>query len=151
MNVEASHCYPDLSHFFREVVRVPASRRDIFSMPTFSASAASRTMRDAATAGGVDAELEFVSEENISRSVLRGMQLNNERYQEMIRELDTAPASLARRHGVLWARKIPESISAGKSGKTIYFFLCVLRKPVAIPSETPARPSNCLKAMPFAA
>jgi ubiquinone/menaquinone biosynthesis C-methylase UbiE len=89
LNVEASHIYPDFERFVGEVARVlrPGGHflhtdfRNRDSFPEWEAALANPRMR-------------IISEKNISREVLRGLQLNSPRSMELINR--NLPAFLRR-------------------------------------------------------
>jgi ubiquinone/menaquinone biosynthesis C-methylase UbiE len=128
VNVEASHCYPDLPHFLREVLRV-LRPGGYFLYADFR-----QTDPDHAALHRqvIQSDLEFISQENISRDVVRGMQLNSDRNLQLIRRLVPFPL---RKAAMSFAGLKGSSIyQALQSGKTIYF-LYVLRKPMAATSS----------------
>jgi SAM-dependent methyltransferase len=122
VNIEASHCYPDLARFFREVLRV-LRPGGYFLYADFRDNDPGRAVvhRHVETSG-----LELIREENISREVIRGMQLNTEKYARLIRQL--APRFMRKPATSFAGLKGSPVYNALESGETVYFCY-VLRKP----------------------
>jgi SAM-dependent methyltransferase len=122
LNVEASHCYADVSRFLAEVRRVLRPGGHLLLADFRTAGRPQETLaRHVAESG-----LEVTAAEDVSAGVVRGMELNTPRYRELIRRL--APPFLhpvlARFAGVEGSRMHRELAS----GKTVYA-RWVLRKP----------------------
>lgn len=122
VNVEASHCYPDLSQFFREVTRV-LRPGGYFLYADFRQSNPDHGVVQRQVEAS---SLDLVSQENISQDVLRGMKLNSERNLELIRTL--VPMPLRRPARSFAGVKGSGIYRALESGETTYFFY-VLRRP----------------------
>jgi len=82
LNVEASHCYPDVSRFLSEVRRIlkPGGH---FLYTDFRNEADCHRWREQLVTSG----LELVQEEDITASVVRGLELNDQQTRELIRKL----------------------------------------------------------------
>jgi ubiquinone/menaquinone biosynthesis C-methylase UbiE len=123
VNVEASHCYADLSHFFTEVGRVLRPGGYFFFADFRQAEPDHAVLHRQVQAS----DLEFISHENISHDVVRAMALNSDRYLRMIQKLVPRPL---RKAAMSFAGLEGSGIyRALQSGKTVYFFY-ILRKPM---------------------
>jgi ubiquinone/menaquinone biosynthesis C-methylase UbiE len=82
VNVEASHCYPDVPRFLTEVARVlcPGGH---FLYADFRLKTETDLLRRQLEQSG----LQIVESEDISQNVVRGMQLNTEKYLKLINDL----------------------------------------------------------------
>jgi ubiquinone/menaquinone biosynthesis C-methylase UbiE len=124
VNVEASHCYPDLSRFFREVGRV-LRPGGYFLYADFRQTDPDHALLHRQVQAS---QLEYIRQENISSDVVRAMALNNDRYLQTIRRLVPRPL---RKAAMSFAGLKGSGIyRALESGKSVYFFY-VLRKPMA--------------------
>jgi ubiquinone/menaquinone biosynthesis C-methylase UbiE len=125
INIEASHCYPDVPRFFSEVRRVlrPGGH---FLYADFRQSKPHQAVlhRQLETSG-----LEVITWQDISPNVVRGMQLNTEKYLELIRVL---MPKLLRKPAMGFAGVKGSAIYTGlESGEIVY--LCYhLRKPTRL-------------------
>ncbi len=123
VNVEASHCYPDMPRFLREVVRVLRPGGHFlyadFRQKTPDSAILHRQLEESG--------LEIIDREDISPNVVRGMQLNTEKYMNLIRKL--VPPLL--RNPAMRFAGVPGSAIYNelKSGQTVYMRY-VLRKPI---------------------
>ena len=121
INIEASHCYTNVPRFFSEVRRVlrPGGH---FLYADFRYSDPDRAVLH----GQLEASgLEVLSCEDISQPVVRGMQLNTEKYAELIRRLIP---KLLRKPAMAFAGVKGSAIyRALESGETVYL-CCHLRK-----------------------
>ena len=104
VNVEASHCYPDVPKFFREVARVLRPGGHFLYADFREKEPASVVLHGQLEQSG----LEILDRRDISASVVRGMRLNASKYEKLIRQL--VPA---------WLRK-PAMRFAGVPGSAIY-------------------------------
>jgi ubiquinone/menaquinone biosynthesis C-methylase UbiE len=121
VNVEASHCYPDVPQFYSEVQRVlrPGGH---FLYADFRQG--SRNIADLQRQLE-DSGFEIIGREDISSNVVRGMQLNTEKYLDLIRRLFPR---ILRKPAMAFAGVPGSAIyKALESGETVY--LCYhLRK-----------------------
>jgi ubiquinone/menaquinone biosynthesis C-methylase UbiE len=122
INIEASHCYSDVPRFLAEVRRVlrPGGH---FLYADFRQSNPHKAVVDRQLeASG----LEVVTSKDISANVVRGMQLNTDKYLELIRHLIP---TILRRPAMNFAGVKGSAIyRALESGETVY--ICYhLRKP----------------------
>jgi len=122
INVEASHCYADVPRFLREVARVLQPGGHFlyadFRQKEPDAQVLHRQLQESG--------LELISCEDISANVVRGMQLNTQKYMKLINQL--VPALLrkpAMRFAGVPGSAIYEELN---SGQTVYLRY-VLRKP----------------------
>jgi ubiquinone/menaquinone biosynthesis C-methylase UbiE len=122
VNVEASHCYPDVPRFLSEVRRVlqPGGH---FLYADFRQGKSELAILERQL---MESGLQISSREDISLGVVRGMELNHDRYMQLIRALVAKfLRPLAMRFAGVKGSSIYNSL---KSGETVY--LCfVLRKP----------------------
>lgn len=102
VNIEASHCYPDVPRFLSEVRRV-LRPGGAFLYADFRGGDRATLQRQLDESG-----LETVRCDDISRQVLRGMQLNTPKYRELIR------------HRVPNFLQKPAGAFAGIEGSVIY-------------------------------
>jgi len=121
INVEASHCYPDLPRFLGEVERVLRPGGHFLYADFRAKSPGYDMLKKQVEASG----LQIVAHEDISLNVVRGMELNNDKYLDLIHR--HAPR-------VLWGvcRRFAGVKGSGmyrelQSGETVYFRY-VLRK-----------------------
>jgi ubiquinone/menaquinone biosynthesis C-methylase UbiE len=125
INVEASHCYPDVSRFLAEVQRVlrPGGH---FLYADFRESGAPRVALEQQIA---NCGLETISCADISSKVIRGMQANTPKYLDLIQRL--VPRVL-RKHAMRFAGVEGSTMYRELvSGETVY--LCYhLRKPARL-------------------
>jgi SAM-dependent methyltransferase len=121
VNVEASHCYPDVPRFLGEVARVLRPGGHLLYADFRDVGEA----RDRLHAQLVASGLEVVACEDISASVARGMELNTDRSLELIR---TLVPRLLRRPARSFAGVTESPIyKALRSGATIYFRYVLLK------------------------
>jgi ubiquinone/menaquinone biosynthesis C-methylase UbiE len=104
VNVEASHCYPDMSRFLREVFRVLRPGGHFLFADFRTANPDSGILHRQLQESG----LEMVASEDISANVVRGMEMNTEKYLKLIRRF--MPPLLRK----------PAMRFAGVAGSTIY-------------------------------
>jgi ubiquinone/menaquinone biosynthesis C-methylase UbiE len=104
VNVEASHCYPDMPRFLREVVRVLRPGGHFLYADFREKHPDVNILRRQLEESG----LEIIESEDISPNVVRGMQLNTEKYLNLIKQ--SVPALLRK----------PAMRFAGVPGSTIY-------------------------------
>jgi ubiquinone/menaquinone biosynthesis C-methylase UbiE len=123
VNIEASHCYPDIPRFFNEVRRILRPGGHCLYADFRSKHPDLVVVQRQLEESG----LQIVSLEDISRNVVRGMELNNDRYLQLIQHLVGKPLrSLAMKFAGVKGSAIYDKL---KSGETVYFSY-VLRKPV---------------------
>ncbi len=122
INIEASHCYPDVPRFLSEVRRVLRPGGHFLYADFRDRDPDLAILRGQLEASG----LEVVSCEDISKNVLRGMQMNTEKYMGLIQRLLPRPL---RKPAMGFAGVKGSGIyRALESGETVY--LCYhLRKP----------------------
>jgi ubiquinone/menaquinone biosynthesis C-methylase UbiE len=104
VNVEASHCYPDIPRFLSEVVRVLHPGGHFLYADFRRRNPDSAVLRRQLEESG----LEIIACEDITANVVRGMQMNTEKYLKLIRQL--VPS---------WLRR-PAMRFAGVPGSPIY-------------------------------
>ncbi len=122
VNVEASHCYPDIPRFFHEVYRVLRPGGHFLYADFRDVPDRALLQKQLAESG-----LEMVYCADISSNVLLGMQRNTQRYMKLIRQLVPRPLrKLAMRFAGVPGSAI--YCIGLQSGETVY--LCYhLRKP----------------------
>jgi len=123
LNVEASHCYPDVPRFLAEVRRVlrPGGHflyADFRDLPQPRAALADHLQSSG---------MEIISCEEITPNVLRGMDLNTEKYLALIRKLVPKPLQKPARDfaGV----KGSTIYKALESGQTVYLCYHLRKRP----------------------
>jgi ubiquinone/menaquinone biosynthesis C-methylase UbiE len=121
INIEASHCYPDMPRFVSEVRRVLRPGGHFLYADFRQSDSDQAILRRQLEASG----MEVVLCRDISKNVLRGMQLNTDKYLELIRQL---MPRILRRPAMRFAGVKGSAIYAAlESGETVY--LCYhLRK-----------------------
>jgi len=124
VNIEASHCYPDMMRFLSEVRRV-LRPGGYFLYADFRYN---NPGRDIVHNQVQQSGLEVITEENISPGVVRGMQLNSEKYSRLIQQL--VPKPLIKHAKSFAGLKGSPVYMELASGETIYFRY-VLRKPAS--------------------
>jgi len=123
INVEASHCYPDLPRFFGEVRRVLRAGGHFLYADFRAAGAAYATLQQQVQQSG----LAIVEQEDIGANVVRGMQLNNDKYMDLIhRRVPRVLWNVARRFAGVKGSAMYREL---QSGETVYFRY-VLRLPL---------------------
>jgi SAM-dependent methyltransferase len=123
INIEASHCYADLPRFFSGVRRVLRPGGHFLYADFRQSHLQQGILHRQLEASG----LEIIRRSDISSSVVRGMQLNNEKYLELIQSL--IPRPLRRPAASFAGVKGSAIYRALQSGETVY--LCYhLRKPM---------------------
>jgi len=132
VNVEASHCYPDMPRFLHEVVRVLRPGGHFLYADFRKINPDRAVLRRQLEESG----LEVIACEDISPSVVRGMELNTDKYLMLIKQL--VPAFLRkpamRFAGVPGSPIYKELIS----GETVYMRY-VLRKGPLTQTPSPLR------------
>jgi SAM-dependent methyltransferase len=121
VNVEASHCYPDVDRFFREVTRVlrPGGH---FLYADFRSGHERPALHGRVARSG----FEIVQREDISAGVLAGMRMNHRRYTALIDRVAPRPLrGLARRFAGVKGSVIYNELETGETE----YFRYVLRKP----------------------
>ena len=133
LNVEASHCYPDVPRFLGGVQRVLRPGGHLLFADFRTAGTGAATLRAQIDASGMD----VVQCDDISRNVVRGMELNSDRSLRLIRDLVPRPLRrAAMRFAGVKGSRIYEAL---RTGQDVYLRY-VLRKPTASPApEGPAR------------
>ena len=127
INIEASHCYPDMVGFLHEVRRVLRPGGHLL----YADFRAKGRDCDSLRADIEQSGLTMVDHEDISRGVVLGMQQNHEKYMNLIHRLMPWPFSLAaKRFAGVKGSTIYREL---QSGETIYFRYAIL-KPMAQPS-----------------
>ena len=114
VNVEASHCYPDMPRFLTEAARVLRPGGHLLYADFRTKDPDSATLHQQLERSG----LRIIDREDISAHVVRGMKLNTVKYLQQIR--DVLPAFLrkpAMRFAGVEGSAIFEEL---KSGKTVY-------------------------------
>jgi ubiquinone/menaquinone biosynthesis C-methylase UbiE len=122
VNVEASHCYPDVPRFLSEVRRVlrPGGH---FLYADFRQGRSSRAILERQLK---ESGMQIIACEDISPGVVRGMEMNHERYMQLI---DTLVGRFLRGLAMRFAGVKGSSIyNSLKSGDTVYLRF-VLRNP----------------------
>jgi ubiquinone/menaquinone biosynthesis C-methylase UbiE len=104
INIEASHCYPDVPQFFSEVRRVLTPDGHFLYADFRDTNLPRDTLHQQLEASG----LEIIHCDDISQNVVKGMEMNTERYLDLIRRLIPKPL-----------RK-PAADFAGVEGSAIY-------------------------------
>jgi ubiquinone/menaquinone biosynthesis C-methylase UbiE len=122
VNVEASHCYPDVPRFLREVNRVLRPGGHFLYTDFREREPDSVVLHQQLQQSG----LEIVLREDISPKVVRGMQLNTEKYMELIRRL--VPPML-RKPAMRFAGVKGSAIYEELLSQTTVYLRYVLRKP----------------------
>lgn len=135
LNVEASHCYADVPRFFGEVRRVLRPGGHFLYADFRRDGTDLAAVRSQVAASGLD----VVRCQDISRNVVRGMELNTDRSLALIRAVVPRPLrrlamSFAGVRGSPIYRRL-------KSGETIYF-LYALRKPLPAATDERGRPDG---------
>jgi ubiquinone/menaquinone biosynthesis C-methylase UbiE len=121
VNVEASHCYPDVSRFFREVVRVLRPGGHFLYADFRRRDPDSAVLHRRLEESG----MEVLERQDITANVVGGMEANTEKYTELIRQF--APAWL-RKTATRFAGVVGSPIHRDlASGETVYLRY-VLRK-----------------------
>jgi ubiquinone/menaquinone biosynthesis C-methylase UbiE len=121
INVEASHCYPDVPRFFAEVRRVLRPGGHFlyadFRSGTGEVAALQRQLEESG--------MEIIQCDDISRGVVRGMELNTPKYESLIRSL--MPRFLRKPALAFAGVKGSAIYKSLESGETVYM-CCHLRK-----------------------
>lgn len=128
INVEASHCYPDVPTFFREVARVLRPGGHFLYTDFRLKMPDAAILQKQLEASG----LEIVVSEDISQRVVGGMRLNTQKYLALIKQL---VPPLLHRPAMRFAG-VPGSAIYNEliSGKTVYMRY-VLRRRLGVISE----------------
>jgi SAM-dependent methyltransferase len=121
VNVEASHCYPDVPRFLREVHRVLRPGGHLLYADFRPANADVERLRSQLAGSGMD----VVRCDDISPNVVRGMELNHDRSVSLIGSLVPRPLRpFARSFAGVKGSTIYQAL---RGGTTVYLH-CVLRK-----------------------
>ncbi len=133
VNVEASHCYPDIPRFLSEVLRVLRPGGHFLYADFRQRKPGSAILHRQLEECG----LEIIACQEISANVVRGMRLNTEKYMNLIRKL--VPRLLwnpAKRFAGVPGSAIYKELDSGETAYMRY----VLRKPseTAISPEPPS-------------
>jgi SAM-dependent methyltransferase len=123
VNVEASHCYSDMAHFLREIIRILRPGGYFLYADFRHGGADHALLQSQVEACG----LEIIRHENISLDVVRGMELNSEKYATLIAGL--IPRQMRKPAMNFAGLKGSPVHSALESGETVYFAY-TLRKAV---------------------
>lgn len=116
VNVEASHCYPDVPRFLREVVRVlrPGGHLLFADFRSRDGDGGIARLTSQLEASG----LELVEREDISAGVVRGMRLNTPKHAALVERL--VPAVLRRRAARFAGVTGSPIYEELRSGETVY-------------------------------